>query len=107
MGAAGRTCTRLLNKGVPNIILADGPAGLNVLPESAVQKSGLPGYPNGLPDDWRWGWLKRVEGPLKKLMGSVVWKEHLSTKVLFTKSTFTTFTKKSPIWKICYAPQTA
>ena len=69
MGAAGRTCTRLLNKGVPNIILADGPAGLNVLPESAVQKSGFPGYPNGLPDDWRWGWLKRVEGPLKKLMG--------------------------------------
>ena len=69
MGAAGRTCTKLLKKGVPNIVLADGPAGLNVLPESAVQKNGLPGYPNGLPEDWRWGWLKRMEGLLKKLMG--------------------------------------
>lgn len=69
MGAAGRTCTKLLKRGVPNIVLADGPAGLNVLPEVAVQKSGLPGYPNGLPDDWRWGWLKRMEGPLKRLMG--------------------------------------
>lgn len=69
MGAAGRTCTKLLKKGVPNIVLADGPAGLNVLPESAVQKNGLPGYPNGLPEDWRWGWLKRMEGPMKRLMG--------------------------------------
>ncbi len=69
MGAAGRTCTKLLGKGIPNIVLADGPAGLNVLPESAVQANGLPGYPNGLPDDWRWGWLKRMEDPLKKLMG--------------------------------------
>ena len=30
MGAAGRTCTTLLKKGVPNIVLSDGPAGLNV-----------------------------------------------------------------------------
>ncbi len=69
MGAAGRTCTKLLGKGIPNIILADGPAGLNVLPETAVRKNGFPGYPNGLPEDWRWGWLKRMEGTLKRLMG--------------------------------------
>ena len=67
MGAAGRTCTKLLKKGVPNIVLADGPAGLNVLPIVSVSKNGLPGYENGLPEDWRWGWLRYTEGLLKKL----------------------------------------
>ncbi len=67
MGAAGRTCTKLLKKGVPNIVLADGPAGLNVLPIVSVSKNGLPGYENGLPEDWRWGWLRHTEGLLKKL----------------------------------------
>ncbi len=69
MGAAGRTCTKLLKKGVPNIVLPDGPAGLNVLPETAVMKNGIPAYPNGLPDDWRWGWLKHTEGFLKRFLG--------------------------------------
>lgn len=69
MGAAGRTCTTLLKKGVPNIVLADGPAGLNVVPEIAIHKNGMPGYPNGLPEDWRWGWLKKSEPLLKKLIG--------------------------------------
>lgn len=69
MGAAGRTCTTLLNKGIPNIVLSDGPAGLNVIAETAVMKNGMPGYPNGLPEDWRWGWLKKTEGLLKKVLG--------------------------------------
>ena len=69
MGAAGRTCTSLLKKGVPNIVLSDGPAGLNVVPNVAIQKNGMPGYPNGLPEDWRWGWLKHTEGFLKRFMG--------------------------------------
>ena len=69
MGAAGRTCTSLLKKGVPNIVLSDGPAGLNVVPKVAIRKSGLPGYPDGLPEDWRWGWLKNTEGFLKRFMG--------------------------------------
>ena len=69
MGAAGRTCTKLLKKGIPNIVLPDGPAGVNVMPEAVVSKSGLPAYPNGLPDEWRWGWLKRMDGVVKGLMG--------------------------------------
>ena len=59
MGAAGRTCTKLLKKGVPNIVLADGPAGLNVNQSVAVMKDGTPRYPDGLPKDWSWGWLKK------------------------------------------------
>ena len=67
MGAAGRTCTKLLKKGIPNIVLADGPAGLNVNQISAVGYEGFPRYPEGLPEDWKWGWLKKFGGILKSL----------------------------------------
>lgn len=65
MGAAGRTCTTLMKKGIPNIVLADGPAGLNVNQSTTVMPDGTPRYPDGLPSDWQWGWLKKV-GPLLK-----------------------------------------
>ena len=65
MGAAGRTCTTLLKKGIPNIVLSDGPAGLNVNQSTTVMPDGTPRYPDGLPSDWQWGWLKKV-GPMLK-----------------------------------------
>ena len=65
MGAAGRTCTKLLKKGIPNIVLADGPAGLNVNQSTTVMRDGTPRYPDGLPADWKWGWLTKVEPLLK------------------------------------------
>jgi len=61
MGAAGSTTTKLLKKGVPNIVLADGPAGLNVTPATATQRDGTPRFPGGLPDEWKWGWLLKME----------------------------------------------
>ena len=68
MGAAGRTCTTLLKRGIPNIVMSDGPAGVNVVPEIGVRKNGIPSYPNGLPEDWRRGWLKRAEPILKRFL---------------------------------------
>ena len=65
MGAAGRTCTKLLRKGIPNIVLADGPAGLNVNQSTTVMPDGTPRYPDGLPADWKWGWLTKIEPLLK------------------------------------------
>ena len=65
MGAAGRTCTKLLKMGIPNIVLADGPAGLNVNQSTTVMPDGTPRYPDGLPADWKWGWLTKVEPFLK------------------------------------------
>lgn len=65
MGAAGRTCTTLLRKGIPNIVMADGPAGVNVVPVVSVMKNGLPGYKDGIPADWKWGWVKKTEPVLR------------------------------------------
>lgn len=69
MGAAGRTCTGLLKKGIPNIVLSDGPAGLNVVPCTAIASDGSPRFPDGLPDEWKWGWLRKYEHLIKKLPG--------------------------------------
>lgn len=69
MGAAGRTCTKLLRKGIPNIVLADGPAGLNVNQATTVMRDGTPRYPDGLPADWQWGWLKKIEPLVKSKPG--------------------------------------
>lgn len=69
MGAAGRTCTKLLKKGIPNIVLADGPAGLNVNQSVVIMKDGSPRYPDGLPEDWRWGWLRHMERFVKAKPG--------------------------------------
>ena len=69
MGAAGRTCTGLLKKGIPNIVLSDGPAGLNVIPVTTTTTWGTPQYPEGFPADWKWGWLKKMEPVIKHLPG--------------------------------------
>ena len=69
MGAAGRTCTKLLKKGIPNIVLADGPAGLNVNQSVVIMSDGTPRYPDGLPADWKWGWLKHFERFVKAKPG--------------------------------------
>ena len=69
MGAAGRTCTKLLKKGVPNIVMSDGPAGLNVVPCTAIAKDGTPRFPDGVRVDWRWGWIKKHEEMIKHLPG--------------------------------------
>ncbi len=70
MGAAGRTCTRLLKKGIPNIVLSDGPAGINLLPITTTTKGGSVRYPEGLPEDWNWGWIKKFEPLIKNLPGT-------------------------------------
>ncbi len=70
LGAAGRTCTQLLGKGIPNTVLSDGPAGLNVMPETAIAiGDGTPRYPDGLPEEWNWGWLTKFGKIVKHLPG--------------------------------------
>lgn len=58
---AGRTSINLLKRGIPNINLSDGPAGLRLCPKNAYTKGGVPRYIDSLPEDWQWGWIKKFE----------------------------------------------
>lgn len=66
-GAAGNTTSRLLQKGIPPIIMSDGPAGINLLQNGAVTRSGMTRYIGSLPEQWQWGWLKKWGPKLKFL----------------------------------------
>ena len=59
MGAAGRTTSDLLKKGIPNICLSDGPAGINVIQKIGYTKRGGTRYIDELPKDRQWGWIKK------------------------------------------------
>lgn len=59
--AAGRTNIKMLKKGIPNINLSDGPAGLNLCPKNAYTKLGIPNYIDEVPQDWQWGWIRKIE----------------------------------------------
>lgn len=68
-GVAGRTSINLLKKGIPNINLSDGPAGLNVIPAIVILKNGSSRYIDGIPEDWNWGYLKKLEPFVKAKLG--------------------------------------
>ena len=57
----GRTSINLLKKGIPNVNFSDGPAGLNLCPKNAYTKFGVPNYVDELPQDWQWGWIRKIE----------------------------------------------
>lgn len=62
-GSAGYTTGTLINKGLPNVCLADGPAGLRLQKTSAVSLNGrLKGVEPMLSA------MKYVPGPIKKIM---------------------------------------
>lgn len=54
LGAGGRTATCLRKKGIPNIVLSDGPAGLNIVPEVKIAQDGSE-YPLKTSERWNIG----------------------------------------------------
>lgn len=72
-GVCGTTSVKLKKKGIPNIALSDGPAGLNVMQAGAVQKNGLVLYPEGLPNNWEWGYLRYLAPLVQTQRGRLVY----------------------------------
>lgn len=66
-GACGNTTSKLIKKGIPNILMCDGPAGVNIVQKVAYTKGGSIKYVDELPKDWQWGWLKTIVPKLKFL----------------------------------------
>lgn len=60
-GAVGWTTMGLLDKGIPNVNFADGPAGLRLETESVIEPDGTRKYLNALPEELRWGCIREVE----------------------------------------------
>ena len=61
-GTVGRTSNVLWKKyHLPNINMADGPAGLNLIAQSLVTKRGVEKSYQHLPENWSYGFLKNME----------------------------------------------
>lgn len=58
-GTAGKTATALKARGIPNIVFADGPAGVNVINRSYVMPDGT-FVPAEVPERYQWGILKTM-----------------------------------------------
>lgn len=54
LGAGGRTATCVREKGIPNIVVSDGPAGLNIVSEVKIADDGME-YPLKMSERWNVG----------------------------------------------------
>lgn len=66
LGAGGKTTGALVEKGIRNIVLSDGPAGLNICSEIAIREGGME-LPIKIPDRWNVGGFGDA---MKKMFGS-------------------------------------
>ena len=58
MGAGGKTCITLLEKGIPNILFSDGPAGVNIMAESVYEPDGCQ-KAACIPEVYNWGLMRK------------------------------------------------
>lgn len=73
-GAAGKTATSLLSKGIRNVIFSDGPAGLNIV--NRVRLLPTEGFgPADIPERYNWGALGRgIKARLVQITGPIVYR---------------------------------
>lgn len=73
-GAAGKTATSLLEKGIHNVCFSDGPAGLNIVNRVYGLEDG--GFaPADIPERYNWGMLgKMMKAKLSALRGTQVYR---------------------------------
>lgn len=74
LGAAGKTTLKLLDKGVSNITMSDGPAGLNICNHLKKSESGIE-MPLKVPERFNWGdAAKKSEEAAKNFVGEEVYR---------------------------------
>ena len=73
-GAAGKTATELLNKGIRNVIFSDGPAGVNI--GNKVKALPMGGFaPAVVPERYSWGVMgTAMKAQLEKIPGQIVYR---------------------------------
>ena len=59
-GSCGSTTSALLRKGIPNVVMSDGPAGINISQKAAYTKRGGQKYVDELPWMLQWGKIGRI-----------------------------------------------
>lgn len=97
-GVCGRTTGSLTQKGIYDINLSDGPAGLNVIQKVAYLENGSPRYIDELPSDWQWGWVKKL-APL------VMAKEGKGTPVYQYMTAWPSETLQAQTWNLGLAEE--
>ncbi len=69
LGAGGKTAIDLVHKGIGNIVLSDGPAGLNIVNAVKIGKNGTE-YPISIPDRWNIGSYAQMGKKLMQMPGT-------------------------------------
>ncbi|MCH4207189.1 MAG: glycoside hydrolase family 3 C-terminal domain-containing protein [Solobacterium sp.] len=63
LGAGGKTAITLLDKGIFNIAISDGPAGINIMPEVIYRPDGSQKTAR-MPEKYNWGKMRMMAGRL-------------------------------------------
>lgn len=72
-GAAGKTATSLIPKGIRNVVFSDGPAGVNISESICIKEDGSI-LPTKIPERYNWGMLKKMASRMCSTDGTVVYR---------------------------------
>ncbi len=72
-GAAGKTTTNLISKGIRNVIFSDGPAGVNVVAKICQLADGS-FVPSTVPEQYNWGMLKQFGSRMCSTDGTLIYR---------------------------------
>ncbi len=72
-GAAGKTATNLLHKGIRNVVLSDGPAGINIVESVCIKADGTVTFTK-VPERYCWGAMRDYAMRMCSTDGTLVYR---------------------------------